>query len=148
MTWTAATKQKQRSKKQLKHYGRNDAGKLQRINTFRDCDFDGDLLWGFDTWAEVISFEEERFQDGTGCSCKYYRTVEDRSGDVCLNGQKKRLQAQKIMEEYRGGVCDEEDKPLSLLYFAGSHQKEPKAEIKTEIVSQAAASHTQEPPQA
>ena len=62
-----------RQRRALQKYGRNAAGKLVRAAAFRECDYtEAGQLREFDTEAETLAFEAERYDDGSGFRVKFW----------------------------------------------------------------------------
>ena len=56
-----------RRRRALQKYGRNAAGNLVRTAAFRACDYtDAGALREFATEDEMLAFEAERYNDGSG----------------------------------------------------------------------------------
>ena len=63
-----------RERRALQKYARNAAGKIVRRSAFRQCDYIADgRLREFDTEADVLNFEAERYKDGTGHKVKFWK---------------------------------------------------------------------------
>ena len=61
------TAEQHRQRRALQKYARNAAGKLVRVAAFRACDYtEAGQLHEFASESEVVAFEAERYNDGTG----------------------------------------------------------------------------------
>ena len=120
-----------RSRRALKNYGTNAAGKIVRKSAFGECDYteEGDLRQFSDEKA-VIAFEQERYEDGTGCHCKFWRKPKDTVPKESLalekamthavqeDGNRTRVQLENV-EESIHARHDHQDRKLDKLLEVG-----------------------------
>ena len=108
-----------RNKRALANYGRNAAGKLVRAAAFRECDYTAaGQHHEFAAEDEVLAFEAERYNDGSGYRVKFWSQPK-------ATVPKEQLALEASMAKPNAGaiynVCDDEPAaPAEVTTFACS----------------------------
>ena len=114
-----------RQRRALQQYGRNTAAEIVRASAFRECDYtEAGQLHEFDTEAEVLAFEAERYNDGSGYRVKFRSKPEATVAreQLAENGNQTRVQLAGV-EGSMHTRMDEMEKKLDKVL--GCHEKAP-----------------------